>query len=121
MLTAGGRFVFSLCHPCFNSGLTKHGVERHDIGSELVKEYFVRVCRYAEPMTTRGLAVVNQPAPQYYFHRPLSMLLGTFFAAGLVLDALEEPTFGANANEAKVFDMAYQKIPPALVARLRLP
>jgi 2-polyprenyl-3-methyl-5-hydroxy-6-metoxy-1,4-benzoquinol methylase len=32
LLKTEGRLVFSLCHPCFNSGLTKHGVERHDIG-----------------------------------------------------------------------------------------
>jgi hypothetical protein len=65
--------------------------------------------------------MVGQPVPQFYFHRPLSTLLGTFFGAGLVIDALEEPTLGPNANEAKVFDMVYQNIPPALVARLRLP
>ncbi len=120
LLKTEGRFVFSLCHPCFNSGLTKHGMERHDIGGELVEEYFVRVSRYADPMTTKGLAMVGQPVPQYYFHRPLSMLLGIFFAEGFVLDGLEEPTFGANADRAKLFDMVYQKIPPALVARLRL-
>ena len=120
LLKSGGRFVFSICHPCFNSGLSKHGVERHDIGGELVEEYFVRVCRYGDPLTTKGLALPGQPVPQYYFHRPLAMLLGTFFAEGFVLDGLEEPTFGANADRAKVFDMVYQKIPPALVARLRL-
>jgi SAM-dependent methyltransferase len=120
LLKLGGRFVFSLCHPCFNSGLTKQGMERHDIGGELVEEYYVRVCRYAEPMTTKGLAMVGQPVPQYYFHRPLSALLGTFFAEGFVLDGLEEPTFRSAAKETKVFDIVYQKIPPALVARLRL-
>jgi 2-polyprenyl-3-methyl-5-hydroxy-6-metoxy-1,4-benzoquinol methylase len=39
LLRFGGRFVFSICHPCFNSGLTKQGMERHDIGGELVEEY----------------------------------------------------------------------------------
>jgi 2-polyprenyl-3-methyl-5-hydroxy-6-metoxy-1,4-benzoquinol methylase len=120
LLKIGGHFVFSICHPCFNSGLSKHGMERHDIGGELVEEYFVRVCRYAEPITTKGLAMVGQPLPQYYFHRPLAMLLGTFLAEGFVLDGLEEPALGANAKRTSLFDMVYQKIPPALVARLRL-
>ena len=95
-------------------------MEQHDIGGELVAEYYVRVCRYIESMTTKGLAMVGQPVPQYYFHRPLSKFLGTFFAEGFVLDCLEEPTIGANAKDSRLFDMVYQKIPPALVARLRL-
>jgi hypothetical protein len=120
LLKPGGSFVFSLCHPCFNSGLTKQGMERHDIGGELVEEYYVRVCRYAEPMTVKGLAMVGQPVPQYYFHRPLSMLIGTFLAEGFVVDGLEERTMGTDAKQGRIFDMVFQKIPPALVARLRL-
>jgi hypothetical protein len=120
LLATGGSFVFSICHPCFNSGLSKHGMERHDVGGELVEEYYVRVCQYGTPMTTTGLAMIGQPVPQYYFHRPMSMLLGTFFAEGFVLDGLEEPAFRAYAKESIVFDMVYQKIPPALVVRLRL-
>jgi 2-polyprenyl-3-methyl-5-hydroxy-6-metoxy-1,4-benzoquinol methylase len=120
LLKSNGRFVFSLCHPCFNSGLSKQGMERHDIGGELVEEYFIRVCRYSEPMTTKGLSMVGQPLPQYYFHRPLSVLLGIFFAEGFVLDGFEEPVIGDAAQSSKFFDMVYQRIPPALVCRLRL-
>jgi len=120
LLKRDGRFVFSICHPCFNSGLSKQGMERHDIGGELVEEYFVRVCRYADTMTTKGLAMVGQPLAQYYFHRPLTVLLGMFFAEGFVLDGLEEPTLATNADETRLFDMVYQRIPPALVCRLRI-
>jgi hypothetical protein len=120
LLKTGGSLVFSVCHPCFNSGLSKHGMERHDIGGELVEEHFVRVCSYTESTTTLGVAMEGQPVPQYYFHRPLAVLLNVFFAEGFVLDGLEEPAFGANANRTKLFDRVYQKIPPALVARLRL-
>jgi 2-polyprenyl-3-methyl-5-hydroxy-6-metoxy-1,4-benzoquinol methylase len=120
LLKPDGRFVFSICHPCFNSGLSKQGMERHDIGGELIEEYYVRACRYADPMTVKGLAMIGQPVPQYYFHRPLSALLGTFFAEDFVLDGLEEPTIGAAAKQGKLFDMVFQKIPPVLVARLRL-
>ena len=120
LLKPGGHFLFSVLHPCFNSGLSRQVMERHDLGGDLVEEYFVRVCDYADPRTDKGVAMPGQPLPQYYFHRSLTILLNSFFAEGLVLDGLKEPTFGANANETKLFDMVYQKIPPALVARLRL-
>ena len=120
LLKAGGDFVFSLLHPCFNSGLTKQGMERHDIGGELVEEYFVRVSRYSQPVTTRGLAMLGQPVPHFYFHRSLSELVQTFFSAGFVLDGLAEPSFEANADRQKMFEMVFQEIPPALVARMRL-
>ncbi len=120
LLKSAGHFIGSLLHPCFNSGLSKQGLERHDIGGELVEDYFVRVSRYSQPMTTKGLAVVGQPAPQYYFHRPLAELFRPFFAAGFVLDRLAEPTFGEQANRQKIFEMVYQEIPPALVMRWEL-
>lgn len=120
LLKAGGHFVFSLLHPCFNSGMTKQGMERHDIGGELVEEYFVKVSRYSVPATTKGLAMLGQPVPHYYFHRPLSILFQPFFSAGFVLDGLTEPSFGAAADRQKIFDMVFQQIPPALVARFRL-
>jgi 2-polyprenyl-3-methyl-5-hydroxy-6-metoxy-1,4-benzoquinol methylase len=120
LLKPRGSFVFSLLHPCFNSGFSKQGLERHDLGGELVEEYFVKVSLYSQPATTTGLAMVGQPAPQYYFHRPLTTLFNTFFASGFVLDGLAEPSFGANADRQSVFEMVYQHIPPALIARFQL-
>jgi 2-polyprenyl-3-methyl-5-hydroxy-6-metoxy-1,4-benzoquinol methylase len=120
LLKAGGDFVFSLLHPCFNSGMTKQGMERHDIGGELIEEFFIKVSRYSQPVTTKGLAMLGQPAPQYYFHRPLAALFQPFFSAGFVLDGLAEPSFGNDADRQKMFDMVFQEIPPALVTRFRL-
>ncbi len=120
LLKADGHFVFSLLHPCFNSGMTKQGLERHDIGGELIEEYFVKVARYSKPITTKGLAMLGQPAPQYYFHRPLAALFEPLFSAGYILDGLAEPSFGKDADRQKTFDMVFQEIPPALVARFRL-
>jgi 2-polyprenyl-3-methyl-5-hydroxy-6-metoxy-1,4-benzoquinol methylase len=120
LLKPRGSFVFSLLHPCFNSGFSKQGLERHDLGGEMIEDYFVKVSRYSKPATTTGLAMIGQPAPQYYFHRPLAALFQPFFKAGFVLDGLAEPSFGPNAERTSVFDMVYQDIPPALVARFRL-
>jgi len=100
--------------------MTKQGMERHDIGGELVEEYFVRVSCYLREMTTKGLAMQGQPVPQLYFHRSLAELLRPFFAAGFVLDGLMEPAFSDKADRQKMFHMVFQEIPPALVARMRL-
>jgi hypothetical protein len=89
-------------------------------GGELIREYYVRASRYIRPSVSKGLAMLGQPVPQYYFHRPASVLLNTFFAEGFALEALEEPVFGEQADGTKLFDMVYQEIPPALVARMRL-
>ncbi len=120
LLKPRGSFVFSLLHPCFNSGFSKQGLERHDLGGEMIEDYFVKISRYSQPVTTKGLAMIGQPAPQYYFHRPLVALFQPFFASGFMLDGLTEPSFGSNAERTSVFEMVYQEIPPALGARFRL-
>ena len=121
LLKADGRFVFSVMHPCFNSteGFTQI-MERDEAGGELVERLSVRVTRYIEPHAHKGLAMVGQPVPQNYFHRPLSTLLGVFFKAGYVVDGLEEPVFPKNVPGDDRFGwLMYKDIPPALSVRLR--
>ena len=59
--------------------------------------------------------------PPGYFHRPLSALLGACFAAGFVLDGLEEPAFGPGdaGNASPLSWLNFHDIPPVLVARVR--
>jgi 2-polyprenyl-3-methyl-5-hydroxy-6-metoxy-1,4-benzoquinol methylase len=120
LLKSGGHFVFSVLHPCFNSGRSIQVMEQHDIGGELVQDYFVKVARYSRAAITKGLAMVGQPVPQYYFHRPLEVLLQPFFSAGFVMDGLAEPSFAGKVEGTNLWSRVYQEIPPALVARLRL-
>jgi hypothetical protein len=57
----------------------------------------------------------------HFFHRPLSVLLGSCFAAGFVLDSLEEPAFGPDDKTARTFGWPNVKeFPAVLAARLRL-
>lgn len=119
LLKRGGRFVFSVLHPCFNSGFSRHGIERYDEGNTVVTDCYVKMMRYIAPVTVKGIAMDGQPEIQFYFHRPLQELLKPFFHAGFMLDGLEEPTFPSTTN-ASVFRQVYSEIPPALVVRLRL-
>lgn len=115
------HFVFSVMHPCFNSSGTKFVIEEEDREGELVTSYSVKVTKYAGLGTTRGLAMVGQPEPQYYFHRTISTLFSACFRSGFVLDGIEEPVFDRSAEPDRPFSWAnYHDIPPVLVARVRL-
>jgi 2-polyprenyl-3-methyl-5-hydroxy-6-metoxy-1,4-benzoquinol methylase len=122
LLKAGGCLVFSVLHPCFNSGRVMQVREREDVAGQIVDKYSVRVSGYIHPFTHLGVAMIGQPVPQYYFHRPISLLLNPAFAAGFFLDGLAEPVFGTpSQGQGSLFEHVYSDMPPALVARLRLP
>jgi 2-polyprenyl-3-methyl-5-hydroxy-6-metoxy-1,4-benzoquinol methylase len=122
LLKAGGCLVFSVLHPCFNSGLVMQVREREDVAGQVVDRYSVRVSGYIHPLTHQGVAMIGQPVPQYYFHRPLSLLLHPAFEAGFVLDGLAEPVVPPPSEEqGSLFEHVYSDMPPAFVARLRLP
>jgi SAM-dependent methyltransferase len=121
LLKPSARFVFSIVHPCFNSGQgMKRVVEEEDRGGEIVDVYAVKISNYATPTTYMGLGVIGQPKPQYYFHRPLNVLFDSCFRAGFVVDALAEPVFVQETKPNRPFSWEnYHEIPPVLIARLR--
>ena len=121
LLKSTGRMVFSVMHPCFNSteGFTQI-FEREEQEGEIIERLSVRVTRYIEPHAHKGQAMNGQPMAQNYFHRPLSTLLGVFFKAGFVIDALEEPVFPVDVPGDDSFGwLMYKDIPPVLSVRLR--
>jgi hypothetical protein len=96
--------------------------EREDVAGQVVDRYSIRVWGYIHALTHQGVAMIGQPVPQYYFHRPLSLLLHPAFEAGFVLDGLAEPVFAPpSQGQGSLFEHVYSDMPPALVARLRLP
>jgi 2-polyprenyl-3-methyl-5-hydroxy-6-metoxy-1,4-benzoquinol methylase len=119
----GGRFVFSVLHPCFNSPHMAHVAEMEDREGDIVTVYAVKVFGYLSPTVAQAVAMRGQPKPQLVFHRPLQVLLGAGLDAGFVLDGLEERAFPPDHPAGKNplgWGPNFSEIPPVLVARMRL-
>jgi 2-polyprenyl-3-methyl-5-hydroxy-6-metoxy-1,4-benzoquinol methylase len=124
LLRPGGRFVFSVLHPCFNSPHMALVAEQEDRAGDIVTIYSVKVFSYITPTVTHAAAMRGQPKPQLIFHRPLEGLLGLGFDAGFVLDGLEERAFPPHHPSTRDYlswGANFSEIPPVLVARMRLP
>ena len=123
LLKPGGRFVFSITHPCFNHGRTAHFAEMEDREGEITTRYGVKIWGYMTPATSLGVGIPGQPEPHPYFHRPLHVLLGLLFKAGFVLDGFEERAFPPEYHGG-TFPLSwggnFSEIPPVVVARARL-
>ena len=122
LLRRDGRFVFATMHPAFNSNNPVFSHEKEDIDGDVREHYAVKLRYYLDLPPVKGSGAPGEPAPHYYFHRPLEELLGAAFAAGFVLDGLREPAFtAADAVESRPLGWnRYTQIPPVLTARLRL-
>ncbi|HSH76946.1 MAG TPA: class I SAM-dependent methyltransferase [Herpetosiphonaceae bacterium] len=119
LLKPGGRFVFSVPHPAFNMpGGSKLGLEEDR--AEGIEAYYVKVSNYLRVPVTKGVGTWGESTPHYFFHRPLSVLLGACFAAGFVLDGLDEPAFSPEDRAPRPLGWPSVKdIPAVLVARAR--
>lgn len=121
LLRPGGRFVFSVMHPCFNGLHSNFLVETGDDGHQMLSRYFLKLSGYLTPFSASGIALRGQPEPQLYFHRPLHELLRPFLDVGFVLDALEERAFppGYRAEKTASWSGNYSEFPPVLIGRFR--
>jgi 2-polyprenyl-3-methyl-5-hydroxy-6-metoxy-1,4-benzoquinol methylase len=121
LLKPGGRFVIATAHPAFNSN---NPVFSHDLGDDngrLVETLVLKFAGYLDVPPTKAVGARNEPAPHNYYHRPLHQLWGEAFAAGLVLDGLEEPAFtkaDARPDRPLNWDNFWQ-FPPVMAARFR--
>lgn len=122
LLKADGRFVFSITHPAFNStGSRLLAMERVSESGRHSNAFGVWVSDYLTPGARKGEGIPGQPEPQYYFHRPISLLLNLCFKAGFVLDGFEEPALPPGTKGSMPLNWSYyQAIPPVLVVRCRL-
>ncbi len=120
-LKPGGRFVFSVPHPCFNSNAMTMVAEQEDKEGVLVDTYSLKISSYLTLPPGKGAGAAGEPVPHYYFHRPLHVLLNAFFRVGFSLDGLEEPAYLPQTPSQQVLSWAnFKDFPPLLAARLRL-
>jgi 2-polyprenyl-3-methyl-5-hydroxy-6-metoxy-1,4-benzoquinol methylase len=118
LLRRDGRFVFSTVHPAFNGEATRV-LEQSEDERGVVRTYSVKVSRYIRPSTQLGVALEGQPVVQWYFHRPLTDLLQSWFRHGFVLDGIEEPVLAPDAVPPGSTSAVFSEVPPILVARMR--
>ena len=119
LLKPGGRFVFVIQHPCFNSNGVSMVSELIDDGGEEHVTHSLKLSRYLTLPPGKGMGMPGEPAAHYYFHRPLHAVLGTAFRHGLVMDGIDEPAF-PEPDEPRPFSwLTYSDIPPVFAARLR--
>jgi len=121
LLAENGRFVFAQSHPAFNSNNPVFITERGDREGNLYTDVGIKLFAYLDVPPVKGAGAAGEPNPHYYYHRPLHTLLGEAFAAGLVLDGLEEPAFPppAPGQSASHWDAVWQ-FPPIIAGRFRL-
>ncbi len=118
-LKPGGRFVFSVCHPAFNSTRNKNVSELVNDNGRMRQRFGVVAEHYLTPIEDLSEGILNQPEPHPMFHRPISLLLQSCFDAGFVVDGFEEPSFSFDKS-ANAFSFAKRpEIPPAMVVRIR--
>lgn len=121
LLKPRGRFVFATMHPCFNSNNPAFTAESREENGSVREIYALKLEQYLSPRAYQGLAMLGQPVPHFYFHRPLHELLGEAFRAGLILDGLLEPRIPASTSSPRWSSwFNYHEFPPVLVARLRV-
>jgi 2-polyprenyl-3-methyl-5-hydroxy-6-metoxy-1,4-benzoquinol methylase len=124
LLQPGGRFVYSVIHPCFNSPHMAHVAEMEDREGDIVTTYSVKIFNYMSSTVAKGAAIPGQPKAQFYFHRPLEALLGAGLQTGFVLDGIEERAFPPDHPQGRdplSWGGNFSEIPPVLVVRMRLP
>jgi hypothetical protein len=117
LIKPDGRFVFSIMHPCFNGFSISLQAELPDYAQHPI--YSIKVSRYLSTDVTMGVAIREQPKEQYYWHRPLHMLLNAAFENGLVMDGIEEPKIEPDMASKNPLNWSNFDMPPLLFVRLR--
>lgn len=122
LLRSEGRFVFATMHPAFNSNNPVFFQEKADRDGVVIRVAGVKIHAYLDLPPVKGSGAPGEPAPHYYYHRPLSALFQEAFEAGFVLDGLLEPAFSPEDAdlEPELSWTRMRQIPPVLTARLRL-
>ncbi len=116
LLKPSGKFIFSVPHPCFNSGLTD--IQNLNIGMD--KKQLFLPNQYIKSESFEIFSKPNQPVKQMSFHRPLSQLFDEFFRAGLVMTGFVEPVAGTSKLPKDFLWAKLSEIPPAIITQWKI-
>ncbi len=116
LLKNSGIFIFSVPHPCFNSGL----VDIEDLKENMKQKKLLLPNRYIHSETFEILSKPGQPVKQICFHRPLSELFNTLFTAGFVMNGFVEPVAKKGELPEDFLWAKLSDIPPAIICRFEL-
>lgn len=120
LLKTGGRFVFSTGHPSFHTTEGELTARQEQGEGEATQTFGVNVTRYSRDWPHLSRGILGQPKAHWIYHRSLSTILNACFAAGFVVDGVEEPTFAPDSRARSPFSWARRPdIPPAIVVRVR--
>ena len=122
LLKPSGAFVFSVTHPCFHSAAIQRFAEMYEeeAGRHIIRTG-VKVSSYFSPFARKTEGIIGQPEPQWFFHRPISLLFQSGFDAGFIVDGIGEPALPeSDKRKAGVRWDDMPEIPPVMVVRMRL-
>lgn len=113
VLRDGGRFVASLCHPCFDQGPTSTWLlERHFRSTDVSR----KIARYRTPFADEmPWGIEERIATTVGYHRPLSWYARVLREAGFLIRSLEEPEPTQECLEKSAQGPFIQEIPLHLV------
>jgi SAM-dependent methyltransferase len=121
LLTPGGRFVFTVAHPCFNTIEAVKTAELDEQVDPPRMRHGIHITGYLDIPPRKGIGIAGQPEMHFYFHRTLSEMLNLAFDHGMVMDGIMEPAFpDRDGNDNRISWTNLPGIPPVLAARLRV-
>ena len=89
VLRTDGRFVASLCHPCFDQGPSSTWLMERSFRTTRV---WRKIARYRHPFSDEmPWGIDDKTVATIGYHRPLSWYAGALRDAGLLIRSMEEP------------------------------
>lgn len=113
LLAPNGVFIFTVPHPCFNSGL----VEIEQLKKFMEQGLLVMSNQYINPIAFEMLSKPGQPVKQISFHRSLNELFNEMFNAGLIMSGFVEPIAKEGELPKDYLWAKLSEIPPAIICR----
>lgn len=116
LIKPNGNFIFTVPHPCFNSGL----VQIEDLKNNANQKKLLLSNRYIKSEEFEIASKPHQPVKQICFHRSLSELFNPLFSTGFLMDGFFEPVAKPGELPEDYLWAQLSDIPPAVICRFRL-